>query len=124
MIRSIFVSALFFFGPALLMFMLRNLFFLFRAWLRLHRLRKKQEHEVIDITPHKHHGSPSMFFNLTAIAVGLVCAFLAWQEMSSGPEDRQHYVPAHVDEHGKIVPGAMMPVEEAISPAPDQPADK
>ena len=59
MIRSIFVSVLFFFGPALLMFMLRNLFFLTRAWLRLRKIQKKQEHEVIDITPHKHHGSPS-----------------------------------------------------------------
>jgi hypothetical protein len=124
MIRSIFVSALFFFGPALLMFMLRNLFFLSRAWLRLRRIQKMQEHEVIDITPHKHHGSPSMLFNIAAIVVGLVCAFLAWQEMGSGPEQRQHYVPAHVGEHGKIVPGAMMPIEEATPPAPDQSADK
>jgi hypothetical protein len=124
MIRSIFVSILFFFGPALLMFMLRNMFFLSRAWLRLRRIQKMQEHEVIDITPHKHHGSPSMFFNIAAIVVGLVCAFLAWQEMSSGPEERQHYVPAHIDEYGKVVPGAMMPIEKATPPAPDQSADK
>jgi len=115
MIRSIFVSALFFFGPALLMFMLRNFFFLSRAWLRLRRIQKMQEHEVIDITPHKHHGSPSMFFNITAIVIGLVCAFLAWQEMSSGPEERQRYVPAHVNEEGKIVPGAMVPIEQTDS---------
>ncbi|MFC1568001.1 hypothetical protein ACFL3K_02235 [Pseudomonadota bacterium] len=124
MIRSIFVSALFFFGPALLMFLLRNLFFLSRAWLRLRRIQKMHEHEVIDITPHKHHGSPSMFFNITAIVVGLICAFLAWQEMSSGPEQRMHYVPAHVDTSGKIVPGAMMPMKEPESPSPDQSADK
>lgn len=124
MIRSIFVSVLFFFGPALLMFMLRNLFFLTRAWLRLRKIQKKQEHEVIDITPHKHHGSPSLFFIITAIVVGLVCAILAWQEMRSGPEDRMHYVPAHVDESGKIVPGAMMPIKEPESPVPDQSADK
>jgi len=124
MIRSIFVSALFFFGPALLMFMLRNMFFLSRAWLRLRRIKKMQEHEVIDITPHKHHGSPSMFFNITAIIVGLVCAFLAWQEMSSGPEERMHYVPAHVDEYGKVVPGAMMPMKESEPKTPDQTADQ
>ena len=124
MIRSIFVSALFFFGPALLMFMLRNMFFLSRAWLRLRRIKKMHEHEVIDITPHKPHGSPSMIFNIAAIVVGLVCAFLAWQEMSSGPEERQHYVPAHVNEQGKIVPGAMRPVEEVDPSKSDQPADK
>ncbi|MDT8375929.1 MAG: hypothetical protein RQ867_04225 [Mariprofundaceae bacterium] len=123
MIRSILVAALFFFGPALLMFMLRNMFFLFRAWLRLRKLKKMQEHEVIDITPHKH-GSPSMLFNIAAIVVGLICAFLAWQEMGSGPEQRMHYVPAHVDEQGKIVPGAMVPVEEATSSAPGQSAVK
>jgi len=124
MIRSIFVSALFFFGPALLMFLLRNVFYLSRAWLRLRRIQKKQEHEVIDITPHKHHGSPSLFFNITAIVVGLICAFLAWQEMRSGPEVPMHYVPAHVDERGKIVPGAMMPIKETESTASDQSADK
>jgi len=123
MIRSIFVSVLFFFGPALLMFMLRNLFLLLRAWLRLRQLRKKQEHEIIDITPHKH-GSPSMLFNIAAIVVGLVCAFLAWQEMGSGPEERQHYAPAYIDEYGKVVPGAMIPVEKATPPTPDQSADK
>ncbi|MES0371570.1 MAG: hypothetical protein ABUK11_04770, partial [Mariprofundaceae bacterium] len=106
MIRSIFVSALFFFGPAILMFMLRNLFLFLRAWLRIRRARKKQESEIIDITPHQH-GSPSMLFNIAAIAVGLICAVLAWQEMTSGPEERQHYVPAHVDEQGKIIPGKM-----------------
>ncbi len=121
MIRSIFVSALFFFGPALLMFMLRNMFLLLRAWLRLRRQRKKQEHEIIDITPHKH-GSPSMLFNIVAIMVGLVSAFLAWQEMGSGPEQRQHYIPAHINEHGKVMPGAMVPKE--TPPAADQSADK
>ncbi len=123
MIRSIFVSALFFFGPALLMFMLRNLFLLLRAWLRLRRQRKKQEHEIIDITPHKH-GSPSMLFNIAAIVVGLVSAFLAWQEMGSGPEQRQHYIPAHINEHGKVMPGARVPVEKTTPPTPDQSADK
>jgi hypothetical protein len=115
MIRSIFVSILFFFGPAILMFMLRNLFLFTRAWLRLRRQRQQQEHEVIDITPHKH-ASPSMMFNIAAIVVGLICAFLAWQEMRSGPEVPMHYVPAHVDEHGKIVPGKLVPLEEPATP--------
>lgn len=115
MIRSIFVSALFFFGPAILMFMLRNLFLFSRAWLRLRRAQKKQEAEIIDITPHKH-GSPSMLFNIAAIAVGLICAFLAWQEMTSGPEEKQQYVPAHVNEQGKIIPGKMEPIEKPAAP--------
>ncbi|MDX8403765.1 MAG: hypothetical protein R8K54_05090 [Mariprofundaceae bacterium] len=111
MIRSIFVSALFFFGPAILMFMLRNLFLFSRAWLRLRRAQQKQEAEIIDITPHKH-GSPSMLFNIAAIVVGLICAVLAWQEMNSGVEEEQQYVPAHVDQQGKITPGKMHPVEK------------
>ena len=115
MIRSIFVSALFFFGPALLMFMLRNLFLFLKVWLRLRRMRKEQEHDVIDITPHKH-GSPSMLFNIAAIVVGIICAFLAWQEMNKAPEQKMHYVPAHVDESGRIIPGKMVPVEPPQTP--------
>jgi len=110
MMRSIFVSALFFFGPAFLMFMLRNLFLFLKAWLRLRRMRREQEHDVIDITPHKH-ASPSMLFNIAAIAVGIVCAFLAWQEMNSGVEQKMHYVPAHINEDGKVIPGKMVPIE-------------
>jgi len=115
MIRSIFVSALFFFGPALLMFMLRNLFLFLKVWLRLRRRKKEQEHDVIDITPHKH-ASPSLLFNIAAIAVGIVCAFLAWQEMKSGSEEKMHYVPAHVNEEGKVVPGKMVPIEAPKAP--------
>lgn len=115
MIRSIFVSALFFFGPALLMFMLRNLFLFLRVWLRLRRMRKEQEQDVIDITPHKH-ASPSVLFNIAAIAVGIICAFLAWQEMNKGAGEKMHYVPAHVNEEGKVIPGKMMPVETPETP--------
>jgi len=117
MMRSILISALFFFGPAILMFLLRNLFLFLRVWLRLRRLRKQQDADVIDITPHKH-GSPSMLFNVAAIIVGLTCAFLAWQEMTSAPEAEQRYVPAYVDEYGNVVPGRMVPVEKPS--APDQ----
>jgi len=115
MIRSIFVSALFFFGPALLMFMLRNLFLFLKVWLRLRRMRREQDHDVIDITPHKH-GSPSLLFNIAAIAVGVVCAFLAWQEMNSGPEEKMRYIPAHINEEGKVIPGKKVPIETPETP--------
>lgn len=110
MMRSIIISALFFFGPALLMFVLRRLFLVARVWLRLRRLRHQQEHDVIDITPHKH-GSPSLLFNIAVIIVGLTCAWLAWQEMNSDPESGHRYVPAYVDEQGKVVPGQLVPVD-------------
>lgn len=115
MIRSILISALFFFGPAILMFLLRNLFLFLRVWMRLRQLRKQQDEDVIDITPHKH-GSPSMLFNIAAIIVGLTCAFLAWQEMNSEPGSERRYVPAYVDKQGNVVPGRMEPVEEPSTP--------
>jgi len=116
MIRSIIISIFFFFGPALLMFAIRRAFLIARIWLRLRRLRKQQETEIIDITPHKH-ASPSMLINVAAIIVGLTCAFLAWQEMNSTPDGKQHYIPAHVNKEGKVVPGKMVPVEKPATPA-------
>ena len=114
MMRSIIISSFFFFGPALLMFLLRKVFLIVRLWLRLRKLRQ-QETDIIDITPHKH-GSPSTLFNVAVIVVGLTCAFLAWQEISSEPEGVHHYVPAHIDDQGKIIPGKVVPAErpEAI----------
>ncbi len=117
MIRSIFVSMLFFFGPAMLMFMLRNLFLFSRAWFRLKQAQKKQEAEIIDVTPQKH-GSPSVLFNISAIIIGLTCAILAWQKMTSAPEEKQYYVPAHVNEEGKVIPGKLVPIKKFT--APDQ----
>jgi len=46
----------------------------------------------------------------------LICAILAWQEMSGGPEKELRYVPAHVDEQGNIVPGKMVPVSKPAAP--------
>jgi hypothetical protein len=116
MMRSIIISIFFFFGPALMMFVIRRAFLIARVWLRLRRLHKQQETDVIDITPHKH-ASPSMLFNVAAIIVGLTCAFLAWQEMNSTPEGEQRYIPAYVNEEGKIIPGKMVPVEKPAMPA-------
>jgi len=111
MMRSIIISALLFFGPAMLMFVFRRLFLIARLWFKLRRLRQQQEHDVIDITPHRH-GSPSMLFNIAAILVGLICAFLAWHEMNQEPEATGKYVPAHVDDQGKVIPGKMVPADE------------
>lgn len=114
MMRSIIISLLFFFGPALMMFVLRKLFLIARIWLRLRDLQR-QEDDVIDITPHKQE-SPSMVFKMAAIIVGLTCAFLAWQEMNSEPEEVQRYVPAHMDDQGRLVPGSMVPLDKAAEP--------
>lgn len=115
MIRNIIISALFFFGPALMMFVLRKMFLIARIWFRLRRLRQQQDTNVIDITPHKH-ASPSMLFNIAAVIVGLTCAFLAWQEMKSAPESDRRYVPAHLDNQGRVVPGKLVPAEKPEIP--------
>ncbi|MDX8395131.1 MAG: hypothetical protein R8K22_01815 [Mariprofundaceae bacterium] len=108
MIRSIIISALFFFGPALLMFMLRNMFLMLKIWLKARNQKAVQEAEVIDITPEKP-SSPSTLFVTAAIIVGVVCAVLAWQEMTAPADDQRTYIPAHTDSQGKIIPGQYIP---------------
>jgi len=107
MIRNILTVIVFFFGPAILMFMLRNLFLFLKAWLSM-RDARNAEPEVIDITPKPAVAIPA-WFKLLAVLVGLLSAGLAWQLLSSGVEPQRHYVPAYVDQQGKIVPGHWEP---------------
>lgn len=109
MIRNIFLSLLFFFGPALLMLVIRNIFYLVRIWWLLRKAKHRDE--VIDVTPHhESRAKPSMFFIASAIAVGLLSAWLAWQSIHSTPEEMgEHYVPAHINEQGQMVPGQRVP---------------
>jgi hypothetical protein len=107
MIRSLFVSLFFFFGPALLMFMLRNLLLLWR----LRAQRREQQPEVIDIKPvDERKRAPNWFYALV-VAISLASAvtmFLYLQEHSDQGEVR-HYVPAHIDAAGRLVPGHWQP---------------
>jgi len=103
MIRSIFVSLFFFFGPALLLFMLRNL-----TLLLLLKAKSKQEKaqniEIIDITPVKKERAPTWFYALV-VAISLACAVTVFMNLEHGQADVQKYVPAYMDESGNIVSG-------------------
>jgi len=103
MIRNIFVTLLFFFGPALLMFVLRNMFL---AW-RHRRIHKKSN--VIDITPIDP-SSPSRFFVMSAVTVGIIFAYLAWSQINYHDGSRgTQYTPAHINAQGELVPESRAP---------------
>jgi len=103
MIRNIVVALLFFFGPALLMMLLRNIFLFWKFKQGI----KQQHPDIIDITPQKHvQTPPSRFFLVSAITVGLVFAWLAWSQMHSlPPHELMQYVPAHLNQQGELVDG-------------------
>ncbi|RMG91459.1 MAG: hypothetical protein D6703_04920 [Zetaproteobacteria bacterium] len=111
MIRNIFVALLFFFGPAMLMLVLRSLLFLIRYQLGRRRHRGAEGPVIIDVTPVDEKKSPSRFFWVVALLLGVVSAMLALYFLShdSGEEIRRVYVPAHVNEQGEVVPGHWEP---------------
>ncbi len=86
------------------MFLLRYLGILLRLWLMARKMRGQQEPEVIDITPKKPH-PPSTAFIIFTFVASLIIAVLVWQRLGGDAEVGKHYVPAHVTEHGKVVPG-------------------
>jgi hypothetical protein len=102
--RNILLSILFFFGPAMLMFLLRHLGILLRLWLVARKAASQREADVIDVTPRKPH-PPSTAFIVVTFVLSLVIAVLVWQRLSESPEVGRIYVPAHINEQGEIVPG-------------------
>ncbi len=102
--RSLFVTILFFFGPVILMFVLRHLGLLLRLWLMYRRASRETEANVIDVTPRKPH-PPSKWFIAVTILVGIGFAVLAYQRLIEPPAVHRHYVPAHTDATGHIIPG-------------------
>jgi len=109
MIRSLFVSLFFFFGPALLLFMLRNitLLLLLRA---KNKQQQVQEPEVIDVTPVNKDRAPTWFYTLV-VAVSLTCAITVFIYLQNGDTEVHPYVPAHIDKSGNIAPGDWKPTE-------------
>ncbi len=110
MIRSLFVALFFFFGPALLLFMLRNLTLLLLLRAK-NKHEKAQQPEVIDITPVKKDRAPNWFYAIVIIVslASAVTVFIHLQQ--SDDATIKHYVPAHVDESGNIVTGGWKPKE-------------
>ena len=109
MIRNLLISIFFFFGPAILLFMLRNGLVLLRLWLRA-RQRREGEPRVIDITPVSDKKAPAWFYALVVV-ISLGCAVAVFMFLQSDVEvESRRYVPAHVGEDGKVVPGHWEPV--------------
>jgi hypothetical protein len=101
MIRYLFFVLLGFFGPALIMLFIRLLWYRIRhQW-----LVKRNEPEIIDITPGHSH-VPSRVFILSWLAVSLICTGLLIWQMDDTPATKQNYVPAHINAEGDFVPGA------------------
>lgn len=109
MIRDLLVAIVFFFGPMLLLFVLRNLGPLIRLWLAVRRQRRAQP-DIIDVSP-KSGGGPSPGFVAIAILAGVLSAYWAWHyTRQGGGESRDmQYVPAYLDSHGHLVPGRLVP---------------
>ncbi len=117
MIRDLLLAIVFFFGPMLVMFVLRNLALLFRLWLAVRRQRRMQP-EIIDVTPDAV-GGPSLGYVALAILIGALSAYLAWQHTHQGVASNldMQYVPAHLDDQGRLVPGRLAPKKEGTPDA-------
>ncbi len=95
--RYLIFTLLGFFGPALLMLLLRLIWWRIRYRL----LRNNSEPEIIDVTP-KH--KPGRLFMLSWLLISIICtALLIWQ-MDDSPAPEQVYIPAHIDAYGNFVP--------------------
>lgn len=105
MIRNIIVTLFFFFGPALLMLVLRNIFLYWKE----HHFKQKKQEDIIDITP-VGPASPSRLFLISAITVGLISAYLVYGQLTmSGEKVEMKYIPAHINAQGELVPEQYIP---------------
>lgn len=103
MMRYFFFTLLGFFGPALLMLFLRLLWFRLRQqW-----LSRRNEPEIIDITPqHSHY--PSRLFIMAWITVSLACTGALIWFLDDTPAIEKNYIPAHIDAEGNFVPAVTL----------------
>ncbi len=106
MMRYLLFTLMGFFGPALLMLFFRLLWYRIRhQW-----LTRKQEPEIIDVTPKKPSGYPSKAFIALWLVISLICTgLLLWQlNEASAPASKQTYIPAHIDAEGNFVPSQLI----------------
>ncbi|MDQ6984404.1 MAG: hypothetical protein Q9M44_06785 [Ghiorsea sp.] len=107
MMRFLFITLLGFFGPALIMLFLRLLWYR----IRYNWLAKRNEPEIIDITPTPS-ARPSRWFIAVWIVISLMCTgFLLWQ-MDDTPASDQVYIPAHMDAEGNFIPSQTLVPKE------------
>ena len=108
MFRNLLVSIVFFIGPALLLFIARNMVLIGLLWLK-NRHKRELEHKVIDVTPIHNHIHPNWFIIIVAI-ISLTCAVTVFIELQKTDDvNPQQYVPAYTDDSGKIIPGHWEP---------------
>jgi len=111
--RLIVTTILFFFGPMLILFFLRNALLLLRLWLK--ERREHPEPKVIDVTPVER---TSRRFIVVSLLISLAIFSYAWLHMDQSTEDRlandtREYVPAHIDADGKLIKSHFIEVEKA-----------
>jgi len=113
MFRNILISIFFFFGPAVLMLILRNAVLLMLLYAR-NRQRRAREQDVIDITPVNQKRVPNWFY-IGVVLISLACAVSVFIVLQYSPDaEQKQYVPAHTDSSGHIVPGHWKyPAEQA-----------
>ncbi|MDX8377890.1 MAG: hypothetical protein R8L53_07690 [Mariprofundales bacterium] len=110
MIRILFMTLLAFFGPIILMFLFRNIGTMLVWWLKQRVYAKKQakQDNIIDITPPTlpERKPPPLWYIFISIALATIIAFSFWQQLQEAPNinNTQHYVPAHSDSYGNIIP--------------------
>jgi len=97
--RYLLLTLLGFFGPALLMFLLRAVWF----YLRQKWEEKKREPEIIDITPTKSK-YPGKGMIAAWLLVSLLCTGLLIWQLDDTPAPEHIYIPAHIDAQGNFVP--------------------
>jgi hypothetical protein len=110
MIRNLLIAIFFFIGPAMLMFIARNLVLIGLLWLKK-RHKRELEHKVIDITPIHNHRHPNWYVIIVVI-VSLICAVTVFMELQKDVDvEPQQYVPAYTDDSGRVVPGHWQPIQ-------------
>jgi len=105
MIRQLFITLLFFFGPAILTMVIRHLLLLIHIAMK--RRYYQNNPEIIDVTP-QNPGHAPRWFVVAAMLIGFACAWLAWWALADQPAPVTHYLPAYMDASGSIVPGKVV----------------
>ena len=109
MFRNLLVSIVFFIGPALLMFIARNMVMIGLHWLKVRKQQEQEEAKIIEITPIHNHIHPNWYV-IAVVIISLFCAVTVFLELQRSVDVAPHeYVPAYTDDSGHIVPGQWQP---------------
>jgi len=99
MIRYLLFSLLGFLGSALLLLIVRTMWYNFRSNL----LRRKAHPDVIDVTPIPHKHSNRLYI-IAWLLLGLGASAYIMNHMDDTKRTKATYIPAHIDAEGNFVP--------------------